>query len=249
MGNRNPDVVQQSMQVVKSSRSDVRLRICEIYASLQGEGLLTGTPSVFVRTSGCNLRCWFCDTPFASWNPEGEYSTVREVVEKISSFEESHVVLTGGEPMIFASVPHLAREIRSTGRHLTIETAGTIWHPLECDLWSISPKLASSAPKTSGAWQEAHQKRRQRIEVVQQMMQQTYQLKFVVDNLEDAAEVLSYLKMLDRFDPARVLLMPQGTTTEKLDQQTSWLLPWCQSHGFTYCPRQHIYWFGNRRGT
>jgi len=54
--------------------------ISEIYASRQGEGLLTGQPSVFIRTSGCNLRCWFCDTPFTSWAPEGENMSVDEIV-------------------------------------------------------------------------------------------------------------------------------------------------------------------------
>ena len=57
--------------------------ISEIYHSLQGEGFLTGTPSVLVRTSGCNLRCGFCDTPFASWNPEGERLSVNEIVRAI----------------------------------------------------------------------------------------------------------------------------------------------------------------------
>src|SRR3954451_1145057 len=56
--------------------------IAEIYSSLQGEGLLTGTPSVFVRASGCNLRCWFCDTPYTSWQPQGEDWSVEGIVDE-----------------------------------------------------------------------------------------------------------------------------------------------------------------------
>ena len=237
------------MQTDSSNRKGATLRICEIYPSIQGEGLLSGTASTFVRTSGCNLRCWFCDTPFASWKPEGDYQSVDQIVEQVLGLEPKHVVLTGGEPMIFPAVTQLAEAIRSAGLHLTIETAGTIWHSLKCDLWSISPKLAGSAPTHSQAWKKAHDQRRQRIDVVQQMMQQPYQLKFVVNEPSEAAQVLEYLQMLDHFDPARVLLMPQGTTVEQLDQQAKWLVPWCQQHQLTYCPRSHIYWFGNRRGT
>src|SRR5271168_1155713 len=73
--------------------------ISEIFYSIQGEGGLAGVPSVFVRTSGCKLRCAWCDTPYASWNPEGEPRTVEEIVAAVQSHAAArHVVLTGGEP-------------------------------------------------------------------------------------------------------------------------------------------------------
>jgi 7-carboxy-7-deazaguanine synthase len=233
------------------------IRVCEIYESVQGEGLLTGTPSIFIRTSGCNLRCWFCDTPFASWKPEGRHLTAAEIIASLAELAPKHaelapkhVVLTGGEPMIFQSIGHLTHALRRHGYHLTIETAGTLWRDIECDLWSISPKLASSAPKpTEGSWHTAHHRRRHRPDVVRQMMQGSYQLKFVVDNLTDAQEVVDYLDELGDYDRERVLLMPQGVDPQTLDRQAQWLIPWCQKHQFRYCPRQHIYWFGNRRGT
>lgn len=237
------------MQTEAANSKGALIRICEIYPSIQGEGLLSGTASVFVRTSGCNLRCWFCDTPFASWRPEGDYQSVEQIVQQVVNHTASHVVLTGGEPMIFSTVPRLTEAIRVQARHLTIETAGTIWQPLECDLWSISPKLVGSAPKSSGRWQAAHEQRRHRPDVVRQMMQQTYQLKFVVDDASDAEEVLLYLEQLGPYDSRRVLLMPQGTSVELLDKQAEWLEPWCKKYGLTYCQRSHIYWFGNRRGT
>ena len=71
------------------------MRIAEIYKSIQGEGRLTGAASVFVRTSGCNLRCWFCDTPYASWQPEGEDYAVDEVIAEVQEWDAPHVVITG----------------------------------------------------------------------------------------------------------------------------------------------------------
>ena len=87
------------------------MRIAEIYRSRQGEGLLTGTDSVFVRTSGCNLRCWFCDTPYTCWAPEGEDLSVDEVLQRVGELDTAHVVLTGGEPMLFAELVPLTAEL------------------------------------------------------------------------------------------------------------------------------------------
>ncbi|MCH2065381.1 MAG: 7-carboxy-7-deazaguanine synthase QueE, partial [Roseibacillus sp.] len=70
--------------------------ISEIFYSVQGEGFLAGVPSVFVRTSGCNLRCRWCDTPYASWNPEGEKLPVEKIVAQVREHPARHVVLTGG---------------------------------------------------------------------------------------------------------------------------------------------------------
>src|SRR6185369_15469098 len=101
--------------------------ISEIFYSLQGEGELTGVPSVFVRTSGCNLRCSWCDTPYASWNPEGEQQSVAQIMAAIEAHPVArHVVLTGGEPMIAKDIRALAAAIKETGRHITIESAATI---------------------------------------------------------------------------------------------------------------------------
>ena len=76
------------------------MKISELFFSIQGEGELTGIPSVFVRTSGCNLRCRWCDTKYSSWTPEGENVDIEELVEKVCSYPARHVVITGGEPML-----------------------------------------------------------------------------------------------------------------------------------------------------
>lgn len=228
------------------------IRVSEIFHSVQGEGKLTGTPSIFVRTSGCNLRCWFCDTRYASWEPEGDHVSVTEIVEKVSQFPSKHVVLTGGEPLIFEEVAQLTAELKALGKHITIETAGTIDLEATCDLWSISPKLSNSTPVgfASEEWIANHDQRRKRPEIVQRLIQRgDYQLKFVVGSILDAEEVLEYLEELQGWERSNVMMMPRGTTQEELLLQTSWLANWCREHGLRLCDRQHIYWFGNRRGT
>ena len=84
------------------------MQISEIFHSVQGEGRYSGEPSVFVRTSGCNLRCWFCDTPYTSWNPEGENRSWDSIVEDVLQYDCTHVVITGGEPMLQADIRPLA---------------------------------------------------------------------------------------------------------------------------------------------
>ncbi len=228
------------------------IRISEIFHSVQGEGRLTGTPSVFIRTSGCNLRCWFCDTRYASWEPEGDSWDIDTIVASVTKWPTSHVVITGGEPMIFEELGELCQELRRQKRHITIETAGTIHRDLECDLWSISPKLSNSTPVgyTTEEWVKQHDQRRNRPEVVRSLMALgDYQLKFVVGSILDAAEVLEYLQELGDWDRDRVMLMPRGTTAEDLRLQSTWLTSWCRDHDLKLCDRAHIYWFGNRRGT
>ncbi len=229
------------------------MRIAEIYRSIQGEGFLTGTPSVFVRASGCNLRCRFCDTPFASWWPEGRNLTVSEIAAQVDQLQESHVIFTGGEPMIFAEAVELTMVLRHLGRHITIETAGTRYLPVACDLMSISPKLANSTPPAGQepSWALRHDRRRHAPEVIRQLVAEySYQFKFVVDSMADCLEVEQYLSGFPEIDRSRVMLMPMGTEAAVLAHTEVWLEPFCIQHGLRYCPRRHVEWFGGVvRGT
>ncbi len=228
------------------------MKIAEIYKSVQGEGLLTGTPSVFVRASGCNLRCWYCDTPFTSWRPEGIDYAVDEIVAEVEEWDCSHVVLTGGEPMLFAELIPLAEALRLRGRHITIETAGTLYLPVECDLMSISPKLSSSGPDPSQFphWHRRHERQRFQFDVISQLIELCdYQLKFVIDQRTEIAEVEQFLDHFPGICTDRVLLMPQGVTQEQLAARSEWLEPICIQRGWTFCPRKQIEWFGPVRGT
>src|SRR5436190_922511 len=192
--------------------------ISEIFYSLQGEGELTGVPSVFVRASGCNLRCSWCDTPYASWNPEGVPRNVAQIVAEIESHPAArHVVLTGGEPMIAKEIRPLAAEIKKTGRHITIETAATVAPDgIACDLASLSPKLLNSAPDPveHGAWRKKHEATRWQPEVVRAWVDvYPYQFKFVVARPEDIDELEDMLAALQREIPRhKVLLMPEART-------------------------------------
>ncbi len=229
--------------------------ISEIFHSLQGEGELTGVPSVFVRTSGCNLRCSWCDTPYASWNPEGESMTVEQVVASVDRFPAAHhVVLTGGEPMIAKDIRGLASALKQGGRHITIETAATVApEGIACDLASLSPKLLNSAPDPleNLAWRRKHEATRWQPDVVRAWIDAyPYQFKFVVSRPEDIEELAHMLGALHReIPPHKVLLMPEGTTLERLRSRSSWLAELCKERGYRYAHRLHVELYGNRRGT
>src|SRR5580693_6278799 len=131
------------------------LKIAELFYSLQGEGSLVGVPSFFIRSSGCNLRCAWCDTPYTSWYPEGADFTLDQIVDEVKAHPALHVVVTGGEPMIAPEIILLTERLRGLGLHITIETAGTVFKPVACDLMSISPKLSNSTPNDS-RWAGQH---------------------------------------------------------------------------------------------
>lgn len=228
------------------------MRIAEVYKSVQGEGLLTGTPSVFVRASGCNLRCWFCDTPYASWQPEGEDYAVDEIVAEVEEWECSHVVLTGGEPLLFAETIPLTERLRAQGKHITIETAGTLYLPVACDLMSISPKLRASGPDAvhHPAWSRRHDRVRFQPLVLQRLMDEyAYQLKLVVDRPDELEEVEAFLAHFSPDVRRRTMLMAQCRTAEEQQAHASWLAAVCEERGWTYCPRKQLDWFGALRRT
>lgn len=228
------------------------MRICEIYKSIQGEGSLTGTESVFVRTSGCNLRCHFCDTPFASWEPEGRQLNVAQIVDSCIALQCQHIVLTGGEPMLPPQTEELTKRLAATGMHITIETAGTTARSVQCDLMSISPKLSNSTPsrERSGDWRIRHDRTRHQPDVIRQLISEyEYQIKFVVDTPDDFPEIARWLAGFPQIPCDRVWLMPRGITIEELESRQSWLKAWCDANEFHFCPRMHIHWYGNKRGT
>ena len=226
------------------------MRISEIFYSIQGEGGLVGMPSVFVRTSGCNLRCVWCDTPYTSWQPEGGKMSVSAVLAEVKRLSTGHTVVTGGEPMIAPEIVDLCRELRAAGQHITIETAGTVHAPVECDLMSISPKLANSTPvaREGGRWAAQHDRLRIQPPVLRSLMDNyAYQLKFVVERPEDLPEIVALVKDLGA-GKGSVLLMPEGTDAATLRERGVWLADICKETGFRYSPRLHVDLWGNRRG-
>lgn len=229
--------------------------IAEIFHSIQGEGVLAGVPSVFVRTSGCNLRCRWCDTPYASWNPEGRQMSVDEIMGEVLGLGCGHAVVTGGEPMIAREMPELLHALKAGGLHITVETAGTTAPPdAPVDLASLSPKLLHSTPDEAvagKAWVKRHGDRRMKPGWLRQWCERfDYQLKFVVAGREDLIELEDVLQSIGMPIPSeKVLLMPEGTDAATLRSRQDVVVGACMEKGYRYSPRLHIDLFGNTRGT
>lgn len=235
------------------------MKIAELFYSLQGEGSLIGVPSVFIRTSGCNLRCGWCDTPYTSWRPEGTDLSLDQILDEVRAHPARHVVVTGGEPMIAPEIIPLTERLRRAGLHITIETAGTVFQPVACDLMSISPKLSNSTPagripgsasdpQVAERWAAQHERLRIQPPVLLDLMRRyEYQLKFVLEQAEDIKEVRALTSQLSA-DPERVILMPEGTDRDSLRERGVWLAEIAKAEGFRFTPRLHVDLWGNRRG-
>ncbi len=232
------------------------MRISEIFYSIQGEGQLTGVPSVFIRTSGCNLRCRWCDTKYASWDPDGEEYEIGEILSRVEAHPAAaHCVITGGEPMIAKEMPQLAAALREAGKHITIETAATLPPAgIACDLASLSPKLRNATPlegEIAPGWIEKHEARRLQPEVIDAWLAHCdFQLKFVVSETQDIDEIEALLAQLRHPVPShQVLLMPEGLSSSAVRSRQATLIALCKERGYRYCNRLHLELFGNTRGT
>ena len=231
------------------------MKISELFFSIQGEGELTGVPSVFVRTSGCNLRCRWCDTKYASWKPEGENVTINDLVDKVCSYPARHVVISGGEPMIAKGIEEFTHLLKESGKHITIETAGTISpNGIQCDLASLSPKLSDSTPKEGDInkeWIDRHESKRLDYDILSEWVNSyNFQLKFVVSKEEEIKEIQNVISRIEgKILPEKVLLMPEGVDPDTLRSRYDLLIDLCKENGYRLCNRLHIDLFGNTPGT
>ena len=231
------------------------MKISELFFSIQGEGELTGVPSVFVRTSGCNLRCRWCDTKYASWKPEGENVTINDLLDKVCSYPARHVVISGGEPMIAKGIEEFTHLLKESGKHITIETAGTISpNGIQCDLASLSPKLSDSTPKEGDInkeWIDRHESKRLDYDILSEWVNSyNFQLKFVVSKEEEIKEIQNVIRRIEgKILPEKVLLMPEGIDPDTLRSRYDLLIDLCKENGYRLCHRLHIDLFGNTPGT
>ncbi|MDD5723185.1 MAG: 7-carboxy-7-deazaguanine synthase QueE [Syntrophales bacterium] len=228
------------------------MRISETFYSIQGEGTLTGLPSVFIRTAGCNLHCRWCDSTYASLHSSGREWTIDALAQEVNRYSTRFCVITGGEPMLAEGIHDLAKRLADNGKHVTIETAATIPpQEIDCSLASISPKLANSTPgvDVSAAVRRRHEAQRLRPDVIRDWIDHyDYQLKFVVCSGSDIAEVIDVLNNLHRsIAPEKVLLMPEGVDTSAFLNITDQVIAACKEHGFRFCDRLHIRLYGNER--
>ena len=222
------------------------MKIAELFYSLQGEGSLVGVPSMFIRTAGCNLRCGWCDTPYTSWQPEGVEMELDRILDEIKAHPTRFAVVTGGEPMISPDIVPLTERLGALGMHVTVETAGTVFQPVYCDLMSISPKLSNSVPE--GRWAAQHDRLRLQPAVLRDLIRRyAYQLKFVVEDPKDIEEIREIIETI-RASRDNVILMPEGTDAEKLRDRSLWVAEICKEEGFRFSPRLHVDLWGNQRG-
>jgi len=230
--------------------------INEIFYSLQGEGFLAGVPSVFVRLAGCPLQCRWCDTKYAWDQRAGEDYNIGDIVKTVLRKESpgqqwpcKFIVITGGEPMINSDLPQLVRQLKTAGKHITIETAGIAYIPdLPCDLMSISPKLSNSVPDDAKA-SAAHEDSRLDIAVLQELLDNyEYQLKFIVDSQDDLPEIQQTIEKIDSVNPEKVMLMPQAATRAELLTKSLIVAEMCRQTGFAFCQRLQVLLWNNQKG-
>jgi 7-carboxy-7-deazaguanine synthase len=225
------------------------LPISEIFLSIQGEGKLAGIPSAFIRVSGCNLRCAWCDTPFASHKPEFTLMTINQIVQFVVNMNCEHVVLTGGEPAIFPQCGQMCEQLKQHHKQITLETAGTVFVDFPVDLLSISPKLSNSSP-LGDPWRLDHDARRTQMGVLQRLISanRDFQIKFVLQNPGDIVEIEQLLGHLTDWKKEDVLLMPEGRNRETLHERGLWIAELCKKTGYRFCPRLQVELWGDRRG-
>lgn len=225
------------------------MKYSELFHTIQGEGQLIGVPSVFFRTSYCNLRCIWCDTPYTSWEPENKDIAITEAVTAIRQFGCRHVVITGGEPFIQTDeLMDLCNELYRQDHHITIETNATIFANVKANLISMSPKLSNSNPPSENRFFKRHERGRICPEVIQQFLDTyTCQVKFVVDSPEDLIEIQSLQTMIG-IPSETIMLMPQGKIPQVLNKKQEWLVELCKENGYRYSPRMHVDIWGEKRG-
>lgn len=188
------------------------LKVHEIFRSIQGEGIDIGMPMIFIRFSGCNQNCSWCDTKYA--DKKSEKLTYLEVLKKVDYFKDTvGVTLTGGEPFIqdINELDWLIYELKGKGYYINIETNGVIFPKLKhhkfIDSFSISPKLSSSGNKNS-----------LNLKTLSKYLEKyshKISLKFVVSNQTDLTEMFITLNYLENIKEKRVPIIIQPNIDDK----------------------------------
>lgn len=210
------------------------MQVNEIFYSIQGEGINIGQPSVFLRLSGCHLRCVWCDTKYTWDLKSGRQMSVEKVAEKIKEFPTKNLVITGGEPLIQQSEIRKLLELLP-GYYVEIETSGSILSTIDdiINHYNCSPKLSNSENKVFKLFKFPAEK--------------TY-YKFVVSDTKNLEEIKQVIKD-HNIDKSKVLLMPEGIKKREIQEKSLWLAEICKKENLRFTPRLHIYLWGNKRKT
>lgn len=208
------------------------MQISEIFYSLQGEGINVGVPSIFIRLSGCHLRCTWCDSKFTWDMKSGTKMTTDEIIKEIKKYPCKHLVITGGEPLIQQSaLTDLLSKLK--GYYVEMETSGSLKSNIDryINHYNCSPKLSNSQNK--------------RIHLEKFPSTKTY-YKFVVDTEKDLAEIQEFISKY-KLPKDKILLMPQGIKRSEINQKSKWLAEICKRENIRFSPRLHINIWGNKR--
>lgn len=226
----------------------------EVFASIQGEGVSIGVPSVFVRLGECNLKCEYCDTRYTwDWDAFDKNAETAEVPEasiearvfELAGANTRNVVITGGEPMLQQEhlVPFI-RRLRARGFDVEIETNGTI-DPVPdmqglVSRWNVSPKLENSGNKRTARLRTGP------LTWFAAAPNATF--KFVVATETDLAEIIDLTRHYGIANH-RIILMPEGQKPDAINERSVWLAEKAREHGFRFSTRLHVLlWGGTERG-
>ena len=238
----------------------------ETYTCLQGEGKYMGMPHILIRVTGCRLRCQFadsfCDTPYASWKPEGGKYTLNDIIKVYKNNPQiKHTMITGGGPTLYPKLLQELCEIGKSYEHtITIETEGSEFVQTIADCISLSPKLSNSTPRP-GTWmsfvnrevteadKKKHEKWRCNYDAMKDLITKhsDYQLKPVISSVKELEEVKELQKILN-IPNNKVWLMAEGLTESQLKERRVWLMELCTEQGYNYTERLHIIAYGDKRG-
>jgi len=209
---------------------------------------LAGVPSVFIRLAGCPLRCRWCDTKFAWEQTAGTSYSTEKIISALEQWPSRFVVITGGEPMINPELPQLVQELKASGKHITIETAGIAFVPdMPCDLMSISPKLSNSTPDNPEL-AAIHEDSRLDLAVLRELIDNyEYQLKFVVDSEADLPEIQQTIEQIGNVDSEKVMLMPQAATRDELLAKLPMVAQMCEQTCLAFSQRLQILLYDGQR--
>ncbi len=186
----------EAQEAAGSVDSSPRLKITEIFYSLQGESRSVGWPTSFVRLTGCPLRCGYCDTEYAFTG--GDWMTLDDIIERVASYPARHVTVTGGEPLAQKQCLPLLSRLADGGYHVSLETSGAL------DVSAVDPRVVKVMDLKTPASGEVARNRYDNLE----HLSMRDQVKFVICNRQDYEWARSLMAEEDLPSRCEVLLSP-----------------------------------------
>lgn len=229
-------------------QKSLKMRLTEIFKTIQCEGTLTGMVSVIVRLGGCNLQCKWCDERFSSRAKGGLEISINELLKKINKYNCKNIIITGGEPLIYKEIIELSNRLKDADYHVTIETNATIQKRINCDLISMSPKLSHSIPNNIPS--EGYERKRINIEAIRYYIRNyDYQIKFVVGLEEDFNEIEAILLKIGDYDRSKILIMPLASSRRQLFAIQKNIVKLCVERNYRYGNRLQLQIWGKGKET